>query len=139
MVMMTDRTGARRSSTSGSVRVAWGVLGGLLLIWDVFEVVKHTGWVIPAAALGAVLPDLSRIAGLGQETHPGQLPRRAVPLYNLLHQPLIPFGIMVVFSFLGDAPEDIAAPFTFGMSWLTNIAIARAMGFGQRTADGWVR
>lgn len=132
----TEPTGTARSSTPAPLRVAWGVLGVLLLAWDVFEVVKHTGWVIPAAALGAVLPDVPRLAGLGRATAPGQLAPRAVPLYNLLHRAVIPFAIMVVFSFLGDGPEDIAAPFTFGMSWLTNIAIARALGFGLRTPDG---
>ncbi|MFI2378452.1 DUF4260 family protein [Streptomyces sp. NPDC018964] len=135
----TEPTGATRSSTPASLRAVWGVLGAFLLVWDVFEVVKHTGWVIPAAALGAVLPDLSRLAGLGQATRPGQLAPRAVPLYNLLHRAVIPFAIMIVFSFLGDGPEDIAAPFTFAMSWLTNIAIARALGFGLRTPDGWQR
>lgn len=135
-MVTTDPTGATKSSTSAPVRLAWAVLGTLLLIWDVFEAVKHAGWVIPAAVLGAALPELARLAGLGQAHGPGQLPPRAVPLYNLLHRPLIPFAIMLVFSFLGDSPDDIAAPFTFGMSWLTTIALARALGYGLRTPDG---
>ncbi|MQS39974.1 hypothetical protein FFZ77_31655 [Streptomyces katsurahamanus] len=135
-MVMTEPTGTRRSSTPGPVRFAWGTLGVLLLAWDVFEVVKHTGWVIPAAALGAALPLLPTLAG---RRGPGPLPPRAVPAHNLLNRPLIPFAVMVVFSFLGDAPEDIAAPFTFGMSWLTAIALSRALGFGLRAADGGQR
>ncbi|MGW0826305.1 hypothetical protein [Streptomyces sp. NPDC002845] len=135
----TESTGATRSSTPLQLRLAWGALGALLLLWDVFEMVKHMGWVIPAAVLGAVLPFVARSAGLGQAHEPGQLAPRAVPLHNLLNRAVIPFSIMVVFSFLGDRPEDIAAPFTFGMSWLTTIALARALGFGLRTSDGWQR
>ncbi|MER5772447.1 hypothetical protein [Streptomyces sp. NPDC001985] len=138
-MVMTEPAGATRSSTPGSQRALWGALGALLLAWDIFEVVKHQGWVIPAAAAGAVLPELSRLAGLGERHAPGQLPARAVPLFNLLHRALPPFGIMVLFSFLGDAPEDIAAPFTFGMAWLTTIALSRALGFGLRTPEGWQR
>lgn len=138
-MVMTETTGATRSSTPLPLRVAWGVLGAFLLLWDVFEVLKHMGWVIPGAALGAALPFLGRAAGLGQAHERGQLASRAVPVHNLLNRAAIPFAIMVVFSFLGDGPEDIAAPFTFGMSWLTGIALARALGFGLRTPDGWQR
>ncbi|MFJ7047684.1 hypothetical protein ACIQVC_30395 [Streptomyces sp. NPDC101112] len=138
-MVMTESTGATRSSTPLPLRVAWGVLAAFLLLWDVFEVVKHMGWVIPGAALGSVLPFLARLTGLGRTPEPGRLAPRAVPLHNLLNLALIPFGIMVLFTFLGDAPEDIAAPFTFGMSWLTSIAFARALGFGLRTPEGWQR
>ncbi|PIM73194.1 hypothetical protein CTU88_05190 [Streptomyces sp. JV178] len=138
-MVMTESTGATRSSTPLPLRVAWGVLAAFLLLWDVFEVVKHMGWVIPGAALGSVLPFLPRLTGLGRTPEPGRLAPRAVPLHNLLNLALIPFGIMVLFTFLGDAPEDIAAPFTFGMSWLTSIAFARALGFGLRTPEGWQR
>ncbi|WP_432171964.1 hypothetical protein [Streptomyces sp. 1222.5] len=138
-MVTTEPDGATRSSTSTVVRVVWGVVGILLLAWDVFEAVKHAGWVYPAAVLGLVLPELPRLAGLGQRQAPGRLAPRAVPLYNLLNRPLIPFAIMVVFSFLGDSPDDIAAPFTFGMSWLTTIALTRALGQGLRTPDGRLR
>ncbi|MFC3575151.1 hypothetical protein ACFOZ0_18090 [Streptomyces yaanensis] len=134
-----EPTGATKRARSVPIRVAWGVLGTLLLVWDVFEAAKHAGWVIPAAVLGAALPELARLAGLGQAHEPGRLPPRAVPLYNLLHRPLPPFAIMVVFSFLGDSPDDIAAPFTFGMSWLTVIALGRALGYGLRAPDGSLR
>lgn len=114
-------SGGRRGSAPVPVRLAWGVLGVLLLAWSVFEVIKHMGWVIPAALLGAALPVLSRL-----------LRPRAVPLHNLLNRAVLPFAVMVASSFLGDAPEDIAAPFTFGMAWLTGIAVARAVGVGGR-------
>ncbi|WP_055526089.1 hypothetical protein [Streptomyces graminilatus] len=138
-MVMTETTGATRSTTPLMLRLLWGALGAFLLLWDVFEVLKHMGWVIPGAFLGAAVPFLARFAGLGQAHERGQLAPRAVPLHNLLNRAWIPFGIMFVFSFLGDGPDDIAAPFTFGMSWLTSIALARAVGFGLRTREGWQR
>jgi hypothetical protein len=95
--------------------------------------------VYPSATLGLVLPGLPRLAGLAQRHGPDRLPPRAVPLHNLLNRPLIPFAIMVVFSLLGNSPDDIAAHFTFGMSWLTAIALTRALGQGPRTPDGRLR
>ncbi|EDY53208.1 hypothetical protein [Streptomyces clavuligerus] len=136
---MTEESGAVRSSASPGVRFAWGTLGALLLAWDIFEVLKHQGWVIPSALVGAALPLLPRLLGRAGEHGPGQLPAAAVPLHNLLNRAPIPFAVMVVFSFLGDKPEDIAAPFTFGMAWLTTIALGRAAGFGLRTREGWQR
>ena len=135
-MVTTDSTSPSKSSTSLPIRLTWGGVGALLLAWDVFEAVKHTGWVIPAAVAGAAVPALSHLAGLGQAHEPGQLPPKAVPLYNLFHRALPPFAIMVVLSFLGDSAEDVAAPFTFGMSWLTTVAIGRALGHGLRGPDG---
>ncbi|MEO3977545.1 hypothetical protein [Streptomyces sp. CAU 1734] len=138
--MITETTRAPKSPASTGTRFAWGVLGALLLIWDVFEVVKHQGWVIPAALLGAALPELARLTGLGGRSAPGRIPGGAVPPHNLLNRPLIPLAIMIVFTFLGNRPEDIAAPFTFGMSWLTSIALLRAAGRGGlRAPDGTLR
>ncbi|MER6917177.1 hypothetical protein ABT354_36515 [Streptomyces sp. NPDC000594] len=135
---MTEPTGATRSSTSGGVRLAWGALGTFLLAWDVFEMAKHQGWVIPGALVGAALPLLPRLVGRGR-AEAGRLPSGLVPAHNLLNRAAIPFGIMVVFTFLGDKPEDIAAPFTFGMAWLTGVALSRAAGFGLATPEGWQR
>ncbi|WP_326700503.1 DUF4260 domain-containing protein [Streptomyces sp. NBC_01754] len=138
---MTHSTaeGATRSSASRPVRAAWGLLGAFLLVWVVFEAVKHGGWVIPLAVLGLVVPDLSFFAGASGEHRPGQLPRGTVAVYNLVHRPLVPLVLMVPPAALADGPGDNAAPFTFGLAWLTHIALDRAMGYGLRTADGWQR
>lgn len=130
--------GAVRSSASRQVRVAWGLLSVLLLIWVVFEAVKHGGWVIAAAVAGAVAPDLSFLVGAPGPRRHGQLPRRAVPVYNLLHRPAVAVAVMLT-CLVPDAP-DVAVPlFTFGLAWMQHIASDRALGFGLRTAEGWQR
>ncbi|MCN9242390.1 DUF4260 domain-containing protein [Streptomyces sp. RY43-2] len=130
--------GAIRSSASRQVRVAWGLLSALLLIWVVFEAVKYGGWAIVAAIAGVIAPDLSFFAGgRGPHQH-GQLPRRAVPFYNLLHR--VPVALAVTLTCLiPDAPAVAVPLFTFGLAWMQHIASDRALGYGLRTADGWQR
>ncbi|MFF9273794.1 DUF4260 family protein [Streptomyces griseosporeus] len=131
--------GATRSSTSRPVRLAWALLAAFLLVWTVFEAVKHAGWVIPLALLGFVLPDLSFFVGASGPHQHGQLPAGTVRVYNPLHRPIVPIVVMAIPAALADGPGDNAAPFTFGLAWLLHIALDRSLGYGLRTADGWQR
>lgn len=131
--------GRTRSSASRLVRLAWGLLGAFLLVWTVFEAVKHAGWVIPLALLGFVLPDLSFFVGASGPHQHGQLPAGTVRVYNPLHRPIVPIVAMAIPAALADGPGDNAAPFTFGLAWLLHIALDRSLGYGLRTADGWQR
>lgn len=132
--------GPTRTSTSMPVRAAWGVLGAFLLVWSVFEAVKHGGWVIPLAVLGLIAPDLTFFIAKSEWTQPGRLPKRAVPAYNLMHRPITPVVWMVLSTVVtGGKPEANAAPFTLGLMWLTHIALDRAMGYGLRSREGWQR
>lgn len=127
--------GAPRSPAPPQFRVAWGVLAALLLIWLVFETAKYGGWVIVAAVAGVVVPDLSFLAGLGGPHEHGRMPRRAVPLYNLLHRPVV--AVVVMLACLIPDSSAVAVPlFNFGLAWLVHIAADRALGFGLRGADG---
>lgn len=132
--------GAIRSSASPRVRAGWALLSVILLSWAVFEAAKYGGWVIVAAVAGLVAPDLSFLAGLSgphQHQH-GRLPPRAVPVYNLLHRPVV--AVVVMLSCLVPGSPAVAVPlFNFGLAWLVHIASDRAMGFGLRTAEGWQR
>jgi hypothetical protein len=93
----------------------------------------HVGlWPVVVFALA---PDLSFLAGAGQSAAPGQLPKNAVPVYNLVHRPLLPIAMMTAAS-VGLVSEFWLAA---GLSWLTHIAADRAVGFGLRTAEGWQR
>ena len=83
----------------------------------------------------AIAPDLSFLAGAGESASPGQLPKNAVPVYNLVHRPLLPLALMIAAS-VGLVSEFWLAA---GLSWLIHIAVDRAAGFGLRTAEGWQR
>ena len=132
-------TGPTRSSTSRPVRLAWALLAAFLLVWVVFEAVKHAGWVIPLAVLGFIAPDLSFFVGASGPHQQGQLPRGTVGAYNLVHRPIVPVVLMTIPALLADGPGDNAAPFTFGLAWMLHIALDRSLGYGLRTADGWQR
>ena len=95
--------------------------------------IDHVGW-WPVVVF-AIAPDLSFIAGVGQSAAPGQLPKNAVPVYNLVHRPLLPIVMMATASvgLVG------GLWLTAGLSWLTHIAVDRVTGFGLRTKDGWPR
>ncbi|MEV5986213.1 DUF4260 family protein [Streptomyces sp. NPDC052051] len=130
--------GAVRSSASRQVRVAWGLLSAFLLIWVVFEAVKYGGWAIVAAIAGVIAPDLSFFAGgKGPHQH-GQLPRRAVPFYNLLHRISVALAVMLTCLIPGASAASVPL-FTFGLAWTQHITSDRALGFGLRTPDGWQR
>src|SRR4051794_3890195 len=83
----------------------------------------------------AIAPDLSFLAGVGQSAERGQLSRRAVPVYNLVHRPLLPIVMMAAASVGLVASLWLVA----GLSWLMHIAVDRATGFGLRAKDGWAR
>jgi hypothetical protein len=100
----------------GAARFGWGLLGLLLLAWTVFEAAKHTGLTIPAAVLGLLVPLLARLA-----------PGSAVVRFALLRI-WIPLAVMVVCSVVPGSSDTTAAPFTFGMAWLTHLALAHALG-----------
>jgi Domain of unknown function (DUF4260) len=115
-------------------RVAWLGVGLFVLGFGIFEVTKHgLGW-LPLLGF-IVMPDLAMLAGAGQAHLRRQMPSRAVPLYNLLHNPILPIALIAVASIgVLDLPWFVA-----GLGWLTHIAIDRAVGYNLRTPDGWIR
>lgn len=120
-----------------SARAAWGVFAILLVAFAVFESVKYGGATWLVLVIGLVGPDLAMVAGIGQPHARGQLPARAVRLYNLVHQALLPLALLAAVTVL-PLPDPVL-PFTLGLAWLAHIAIDRACGYGLRTAQGWLR
>ena len=88
----------------------------------------------PIVAL-LILPDLGMLPGIGQPHGKRQLPARAVPFYNALHQPVVPGAMLALVLIAGAGPVWIVA----ALGWLAHIAIDRAVGYGLRTPDGWQR
>jgi hypothetical protein len=133
-------------------RLVWLAFGAALIGFAIYEVVVHDLGPLPIVAL-VVLPDLTFLAGAGQPHQPGQLPPRAVPLYNLAHRPLVPvvlivatLVVLVAIRLAPSSPEDFEAArhvpliaYVAGLAWLAHIALDRAFGFGLRTPDGWQR
>jgi Domain of unknown function (DUF4260) len=115
-------------------RVGWFVAGVGFVAFAIFEVAKHDLGPAPILIF-LLLPDLTFIAGAGQAHAPRQLPPRAVPFYNLAHQPLVPVALIAVASIV---PLSVFW-FVAGLAWLAHIAIDLALGYGQRTPEGWQR
>jgi hypothetical protein len=118
-------------------RTAWGLTAAALLAATVFEVTEHGGGTVPLAVLGGIGPDLTFLAGAGQPHAAGQLPPRAVHLYNLAHRPCLPLAAMIGSAFTGQ--PTAAALFSLGAAWATHVALDRACGYGLRSADGYRR
>lgn len=95
---------------------------------------QHGVGLVVLLAFG-IVPHLAVLAGIGQPHLHGQMPPRAVPLFNAMHHPAVPLAM------LGLAAAGILSPFWFvgALAWLSHIVVD--LGFGQnlRTADGWRR
>ena len=131
MQLVVSQSSTPRLSGTRKVWLAFAVT---LIAVTGFEAVKHSVgvWVPVAFGLG---PDLAFLAAIGQPSQPGQLARRAVPIYNFVHRPLLPIALMTAASF------DLVPRWCFvaGLAWLAHIAVDRVSGFGLRTPDGWQR
>lgn len=81
------------------------------------------------------MPHLPALLGVGQPHARGQMPRRAVPLFNVMHHPAPPLVV------LGLAAAGVLSPFWFvgGLAWFSHIVVDLAMDHGLRTVDGWRR
>ena len=117
----------------GRVRPGHLVTGLVLLTAAVTAaVVLGTG--VSSVLVFMVLPDVALLIGLGGSHLPGQLPRKAVPAYNLLHSPAVPALLLVAAVAWASAYWVVAAT-----TWGAHIALDRGLGYGLRTADGWQR
>ena len=116
-----------------------GVAGALLLAGAIFEMARHGSAAVWPGLLGLTGPDLAFAAGLGQPREHGLLPRRAVPVYNLLHRPWLPLIMLAVVSLDLQTTAQAAPYVTAALGWLAHITLDRAIGFGLRAADGSIR
>ena len=129
-VITPPSTGVAR----GRVRPGYLVLGLALLGIATAGAIRYdTG--VSSVLLFALLPDVALLAGIGGAHQPGQLPRRAVPFYNLMHHPLVPVALaLLVATGLAGTYWLVAA-----VTWAGHIAVDRGVGYGPRTRDGWQR
>ena len=80
-----------------------------------------------------IVPHLTVLLGIGQPHARGQLAPRAVPLFNTMHQPVLPLAV------LGLAVAGVLPPFWLvgALAWLSHIVVDWGFGNGLRTADGY--
>jgi membrane-bound metal-dependent hydrolase YbcI (DUF457 family) len=88
------------------------------------------GWI---AMLFAIAPDFAFFAGIGQPVQKGQMPPRAIPVYNALHMlvgPIVLAGVALVLdrnmTLIGGA-----------LAWASHIMVDRTVGYGLRGRDGF--
>ena len=115
-------------------RVGYAALALVLLTSVVVAAATHgTGyWQIVTFAVG---PDLTLLAGAGQDLQRGQLHPRAVRAYNLAHRLWGPAALIVVGAAIGGQVAWLLG----GLTWAFHIALDRALGFGLRTPAGFQR
>ena len=110
------------------------VAGAVLLAAAVVAAMTwETG--VSSVLVFALLPDVALLAAAGAKHAPGQLPARAVPVYNLLHHPGVPLAL------LGAGLVGLLGTYWLvaGLAWAAHVAVDRGVGYGLRTKDGWQR
>ena len=110
------------------------VPGLAIAIYAGIEAERH-GVGIAALLVFGIVPDLTRLLGIGQPHAHGHLAPRAVPLFNALHHPVPPVII------LGLAALGVLPPFwTVGaLAWLGHIVMGLGVGDRLRTSEGALR
>jgi hypothetical protein len=116
-----------------ALRHLWLAPGlGLALFANAQAAPLHVG-LVPLLVFG-IVPHLTVVVGIGQAHAQRQLAPRAVPLFNTMHQPVLPLAL------LGLAAAGVLPPFWLvgALAWLSHIVVDWAMGDGLRSADGYL-
>ena len=85
--------------------------------------------------LFAIAPRMPILLGIRQPKAPGGVARRVVPLFNAMHEPLLPLAIVG----LGMAGVLPALWLVGALAWLGQLVIDWGLGDGLRAADGTLR
>ena len=80
--------------------------------------------------LGILAPDLSLVIGYSHNLENGVIRKKAVPIYNTVHSPLLP--LVMILASLGNS--NIAMGVSLG--WLSHIGLDWIFGFGKRNSEG---
>jgi len=114
-------------------RLIWTIIAVVTIptvIWLARE--RGDGWI---ALAFAIMPDIGLVYGISPNLAHGQLNPRAVPLYNALHSAGGPL-ITILAGLSGPAPDWLLVA---GLAWLAHVAFDRAIGYGLRDKNGYVR
>jgi deazaflavin-dependent oxidoreductase (nitroreductase family) len=116
------------------LRHAWVVPGLALSVYASVESSRLGVGLVVLLAFG-IVPHLPALAGLVMAHAKGQMPRPAVPIFNAMHDPLLP--IVLVALGLANVLPPIAT--VGGLAWISYIIVDWALGDGRRTRDGYKR
>jgi F420H(2)-dependent quinone reductase len=116
------------------LRHLWIVPGLAIAVYASTQAERY-GLGLAPLLLFTILPDVPRLFGIGQGHAHGQMAPRAVPLFNVMHHPVVPVAVA------GLAIAGLLAPvwLVSGVAWLGHIVIGWGVGDGLRTADGYPR
>ncbi len=110
--------------------VAGVITGGLTAL-----IASHTDKPARTCALTfLLLPDVPFVLGLRPAIVAGQLHPGMVPAYNATHRLAGAAACCAAAPALRSPAVGVA-----GLAWLTHICFDRAVGFGLRAPDGWLR
>src|SRR4029079_10452926 len=139
--MSTTESKPTANEAGGRIRrLAWLATGAASTAFAIFEGVVHDLRPLPLPVF-ALLPDATVLAALGQPHARGQLPPRAVPLYNAAHRLVIPIAliaatrvVLIVVRALNLPPDQFEATrsdplvvYVAGLAWLAHLAFDRAL------------
>jgi hypothetical protein len=117
-----------------SLRHLWLIPGLAIAFYASAQAGYHGLGIVPLLVF-TIAPDLTRLLGLGQPHARGQLARRVVLPFNLLHHPGPPLAL------LGLAAAGILSPFWLvgALAWLGHLVMGLGIGDRLRTGDGFLR
>jgi hypothetical protein len=115
-------------------RHLWIVPGLAIAVYASGQAQAHAIGIVPLLIF-TIVPDLPRLLGIGQPHAHGQLAPRAVPLFNLLHHPVLPLAVVAL------AAAGFLSPFWLvgAIAWLGHLVIGLGIGDRLRTPDGFLR
>ncbi len=117
-----------------ALRHGWLVPGLAIAVYANALAGQHGIALLAVLAFG-IVPHLPVVLGVGQPHAHGQMAVRAVPLFNLMHHPVLPLAVVAM------AAAGILSSLWLvgGLVWFSHVVMDLAFGQGLRTADGWRR
>jgi deazaflavin-dependent oxidoreductase (nitroreductase family) len=115
------------------LRHLWVVPGLAIAVFANMQAGQLGVGIIPLLVFG-IVPDLTRLLGLGQPHAHGQMAARAVPAFNLMHHPLPPLAVLAL------AAAGVLPPVLYvgALAWLGHIVVGLGVGDRLRSGDGFL-
>jgi deazaflavin-dependent oxidoreductase (nitroreductase family) len=130
----TSPTADARPPRRLALRHLWIVVGLGVALFANAQSTTYGAGLAPLLLFG-IVPHLPALAGIGRQLGRGQLAPRAVPLFNAMHQPVLPLAVAGL-----AATGGLSSFWLVGaLAWLSHIVVDWGFAKGLRTRDGYVR